>query len=156
MGDFWIPVNIAHRADEIENLNEKIGILVDELTELQKGDDEFSGKADDEKNILALRKKIEAALGKIQQEEKGHSAFQKKPIGEYKISEMKDVGFNPKIIRELREHRIRIKGTMGKLAEVKQMNFELSNLIIMQDIENGAKTIGRMANKLKERIQYTQ
>jgi len=31
MGKCEIPVNIAHRADEIQNLNEKLKIIADEL-----------------------------------------------------------------------------------------------------------------------------
>lgn len=54
LGDFWIPMNISHRADEIENLNEKISALINDFKELKKADEDFEGDKEMEKNISAM------------------------------------------------------------------------------------------------------
>lgn len=58
-GDFWIPMNITHREDEIENLDGKLEGLRATLEDLQKGDDEFDGNKESEKKIADQRKKAE-------------------------------------------------------------------------------------------------
>lgn len=46
-----MPVNIAHRADEIENLNEKINAILNEFIELKTADEDFEGNKESELKI---------------------------------------------------------------------------------------------------------
>ena len=54
LSNFWIPVNIQHRGDEIENLNEKIVIIDDEYADLEKANDDFDGDIETEDKMLKL------------------------------------------------------------------------------------------------------
>ena len=49
MNKCWLPVNIDHRADEIQNLNERLEIMLDEFKDLKRADDEFDGDTETER-----------------------------------------------------------------------------------------------------------
>ena len=83
LGDFWIPMNISHRADEIENLNEKIRGLQAEFKELKKADEDFEGSKEMEKQIGALVQDIQADLDRLESESKGHTKFQEGTLMKY-------------------------------------------------------------------------
>lgn len=61
-GDFWIPVNINHRTDELENLNEKLEIRIKEFEDLKKADEDFEGNKQAEIEIKTKLAEIKKRL----------------------------------------------------------------------------------------------
>lgn len=64
--------------------------------------------------------------------------------------------FNPKIIEEVREHRLRIKATFGEIQGIKAKAANLNNILIQQDMDNAIKLLSRKAERLRDRIKYTK
>jgi len=72
LGDYWIAVNIAHRGDEIQNLQEKLDVLHDDFNEIKKADDDFEGDAKSEASIKKMVSGLSAKLKALQDEASGH------------------------------------------------------------------------------------
>lgn len=62
MSDCQIPVNIRMRANEIDQLRERLDHINDEFNELKSADDAFEGSSDSETEIKALIEKIDRKL----------------------------------------------------------------------------------------------
>ena len=62
MSDCQIPVNIRMRANEIDQLRERLDHINDEFNELKSADDAFEGSSESETEIKALIEKIDRKL----------------------------------------------------------------------------------------------
>lgn len=65
MDDCQIPVNIKMRANQIDQLREKLDNLNTEFSELKQADANYEGTTDSEREIKALIEKIDRKLTQL-------------------------------------------------------------------------------------------
>ena len=63
---------------------------------------------------------------------------------------------NHLVIAEMRVFRLKIKETYDSLKDIEGLMNELNHILIMQDMKNATKLLGRKGDKLKERLLASQ
>ena len=59
---------------------------------------------------------------------------------------------NQQIIRDIRNHKGKIKDVNSRLKELEDMLVDLDNKLTQQDIQNATKLLAKKSNKLRERL----
>lgn len=93
MSDCQIPVNIRMRANEIDQLRERLEHINAEFKELKAADDAYEGTSESEQDIKTLVEKIDRKLKAFDTEKVQHEQFQSKKLEGYPE---KDI-FNPDV-----------------------------------------------------------
>ena len=120
LGDCWIPVNIAHRGDEIQNLNEKLAIMTDEFRDIQKADADFEGDAKSEQQITKLVNDLKQKLNKLSKEADNHQIYLDQEMIPLNVRDFRGKK-NHLVIEKVRTFRHRIKDTRDNLADIKKL-----------------------------------
>lgn len=136
-------MNITHRVDDLENLNERIEVRLQEIQDLDQADKDFEGDKASEDEIKARIKTINDKMKIILQERDLHTNVLQNKLQKYDMAQILDLPLNPTIIQEVRELRLAIKDTMEKLDEISELEQELNTLLILQDMDNGIALLER-------------
>lgn len=155
MSDCQIPVNIRMRANEIDQLRERLDNINEEFKELKAADDAYEGTSESEQDIKTLIEKIDRKLKAFDTEKIQHQQFQKKNLEAYTEKDIFGPD-NAKIVTEVRNFKEKIADTNRRLKELDDIMRELNNKLISQDMENAAKLLGQKADNLRKRLEVAK
>jgi len=151
MSDCQIPVNIKMRANEIDQLRERLDNINDEFKELRAADDAYEGTSDSEQVIKALIEKIDRKLKAFDTEKIQHQQYQKQKLEAYTEKDIFSAD-NANIVREVRNFKEKVADTHRRLKELDEIMRDLNNKLIAQDMENAAKLLKQKADQLRKRL----
>jgi len=151
MGECELPVNIALRANEIDQFREKLERINDDFLDLKQADEDFDGTSESEGDIKQLIITIEEKLIGFENEKKDFNKYQKSRLNRYGQEDFLSYE-NAPIIVEVREFKAKIADAIQRLKELDDLTNELNTKLIMQDIENATKLLDVKNKKLRERL----
>ena len=153
MGDCEIPTNINMRANEIDQFVERLTNIQNEFRDLKQADDEFEGTTDSEAEIKELIADIDKKLKGFEQDKRDHNKFQKGKLENYKEKDIYGPN-NAAIIAEIREFKARIHDSNERLKDLDELIADLNNKLILQDMTNALKLIGKKSVNLRDRLEH--
>jgi hypothetical protein len=155
MDDCQIPVNIKMRANQIDQLREKLDNLHLEFSELRLADENYEGTTESERDIKLLIEKVERKLSQYDAEKDGYLKYQKSKMEAYTERQILSLE-NAIIVKEVRLFKEKIDGTFGKIGEIEDLLRQLNELLISQDLNNAAKLLEQQSAALRKRLQIAQ
>jgi DNA repair exonuclease SbcCD ATPase subunit len=129
MSDCQIPVNIKMRANEIDQLRERLENINEEFKELKAADDAYEGTSESEQEIKALIEKIDRKLKAFDTEKIQHQQYQKQKLEAYTEKDIFSID-NANIVREVRNFKEKIVDTNRRLKELDEIMRDLNNKLI--------------------------
>ena len=155
MGECEIPVNIAMRANEIDQYREKLDRINEDFKDLKQADEDFDGTSESEAEIKTLIAQIDKSIKGFEAEKQEFNRYHKSKFARYSKPDFLSYD-NAPIIVEVRELKTKISDAYARLKDLDDLTNDLNSKLIVQDIENATKLLEVKNHKLRERLEIAQ
>lgn len=155
MDDCQIPVNIKMRANQIDQLREKLENLESEFSDLKQADEAYEGTSEAEREIKALIDKIQRKLSQLIGEKDAHQKYQVSKMEAY--TERQILSYeNAPIVKDVRQFKEKIEETIAKIGELEEFLRALNEKLISQDLNNASRLLQQQSLALRKRLEIAK